>query len=69
MRKDEFPIVEKYCREKVVEELEKIKAELNNKSFTYSLTDNFENDIIICVIKISDMEKILDKHISELKGE
>lgn len=53
----------------IVEELEKIKAELNNKSFAYSLTDNFENDIIICVIKVSDMEKIIDKHISELKGE
>lgn len=56
-------------KETFIEELEKIKAELNNKSFAYSLTDNFENDIIIGVIKVSDMEKIIDKHISELKGE
>ena len=53
----------------IVKELEKIKTELNNKSFAYSLTDNFENDIVIGVIKVSDIEKILDNHISELKGE
>ena len=47
--------------------LEDIKTELNNKSFSYSLTENFENDIVIGVIKVSDMEKILDKHIKENK--
>ena len=47
--------------------LEDIKAELYNKSFAYSITDNFENDIVISVIKISDMEKIIDKHIKENK--
>lgn len=52
-----------------ITELEKIKAELYNKSFSYSLTENFENDIVIGVITVSDMEKILDKHISEMKKE
>ena len=51
----------------IVKELEKIKAEINDKSFAYSLTNNFENDIVIGVIKVSDMEKILDKHIKEMK--
>ena len=59
----------KEAQNDIIEELEKIKTELNNKSFAYSLTDNFENDIVICVIKVSDMEKVLDKRISELKGE
>lgn len=53
----------------IVKELEKIKTELNDKSFAYSLTDNFENGIVIGVITVSDMEKIIDTHISELKGE
>ena len=56
-------------KETFIAELENIKTELNDKSFAYSLTDNFENDIVIGVIKVSDIEKILDNHISELKGE
>lgn len=56
-------------RQDTITELEKIKAKLNNKSFSYSLTENFENDIVIGVITVSDMEKIIDKRIAELKGE
>ena len=57
------------ARNDVIEELENIKKELYNKSFSYSLTENFENDIVIGVITVSDMKKIIDNRISELKGE
>lgn len=59
----------KLCKLGTIAELKKIKEELNNKSFAYSLTDNFKKCTFYRAIQVSDMEKILDKHIAELKGE
>lgn len=35
MRRDKFPIVEEYCKDKIIEELEKIKGKI-------IINDNFE---------------------------
>ena len=61
MRKDEFPIVEKYCREKVVEELEKIKTEIMS-------IGNWREHYEMPIAYLSCLT-IVEHHISKLKGE
>ena len=76
MRKDEFPIVEEYCRDKIIKELEKVKAEIeeNGVWVRYNIegrTDRDIENIVEAVLKQAKESFIyrLDKHISELKGE
>ena len=59
MRKDEFPIVHEYCRQKIVEELEKIKAEIVE----------LEKKMGQGVFTVELASEIVNDHISELKGE
>ena len=65
MRRDEFPIVKEYCRDKVVAELEKIKQEIGRIQ-TEEGGDFLERPAIDIIY---ESQKILDNHISELKGE
>lgn len=63
MRRDEFPIVEEYCKDKVVSELEAIKAEIDTLYGVY--LSCFTERLVIK----SDVMRIFDEHISELKGD
>ncbi len=58
MRRDEFPIVEAYCKEKIILELENIKEEIHD----YLVSNWLSGDI---AAKETDI--ILDKHIKEIK--
>lgn len=67
MRKDEFPIVHEYCRQETIKKLEKIKVEILKKVWRDAqgqivTRDGFNHGIITAT-------DIIDKHISELKGE
>lgn len=64
MRRDEFPIVHEYCRQKIVEELEKIKSKINLEDADCQ----YEEDYVYG----SGLQKaieIIDDRIAELKGE
>ena len=84
MRRDEFPIVEEYCKDKVVAELEKIKAEIQEeKEYAYADFEQYKVDYLgvdreyVCDELPNDdfrygMERcieIIDKVIFGLKGE
>ena len=61
MRRDEFPIVEEYCKDKIKAELEEIKAEINKLWFTgYADKPKLDREEVI---------NILDKHIKEIDNE
>lgn len=64
MRRDEFPIVEEYCKDKIVEELEKVKAEIEEEKLDVDLDIGNET---IYNNAINDVLAILDKHIKENK--
>lgn len=64
MRRDEFPIVEEYCKDKIIEELEKVKAESKELAFLF---DDLSPDKEL-VVDLDNIEEVIDKHISELKG-
>ena len=59
MRKDEFPIVDEYCRRAKIEELEKIKAEIHDIKLELDC-DYYTGDKIT---------RLIEKHIEEMKGE
>lgn len=63
-------LVEKYddyCKQKIVEELEKIKAEMNVELFKeYSTEREFDSGYESCLKQQIDR---IDNHIKELKGE
>ena len=62
MRRDEFPIVEEYCKDKVVAELEKIRSQIIKKANSGQWSEP----------TIYGMQKavfIIDNELSELKGE
>ena len=59
MRRDEFPIVEEYCRDKVVEELVKIKSEIVE----------LEKKMGQGIFTVELASEIVNDHISKLKGE
>lgn len=61
MRRDEFPIVHEYCRQKIVKELEKIKAEIMS-------IGNWREHYEMPIAYLSCLT-IVEHHISELKGE
>lgn len=63
MRKEEFPIVDEYCRRAKIEELEKIKAKIELMDFDFG--DYYDNTDII----IEMVSKVINNHIKELKGE
>ena len=56
-------IVDRYCQKKTAEELEKIKAEIDTLYGVY--LSRFTERLVIK----SDVMRIFDEHISELKGE
>ena len=60
MRKNEIPIVKEYCRDKIIKELEKIKAEINEQMQVIN-DCLFDNDL-------KEAIEIIDNHIKELKG-
>ena len=64
MRRDEFPIVEEYCKDKIIEELEKVKAEIEEEKLDVDLDIGNET---IYNNAINDVLAILDKHIKENK--
>lgn len=61
MRKDEFPIVDEYCRRAKIEELEKIKTEIEE-------IDNIIHEHGATYINKYGIVKVFNNHISELKG-
>ena len=66
MRRNEFPIVEEYCKDKIIEELEKIKAEFEEIKCP---RDNPYNNETEYSVSMEELRELFDKHISELKGE
>ena len=71
MRKDEFPIVHEYCRQKIVEELEKIKADIigSCNNIAQEVSDLSYTRKIYVYEQLSEIKGAIDKHISELKGD
>lgn len=71
MRRDEFPIVEKYCKDKIIAELEKIKDEIGIycADCFLSISENDENCQRCNDTMFGSVLGIVDKHIVELKGE
>lgn len=71
MRRSEIPIVKEYCKDKIKEELEKIKAEIIKGKCKYCDIDAniqkcLEDHNSLC--DVDDILVIIDNHISELKG-
>lgn len=64
MRRDEIAIVHEYARQQTVQELEKIRAEIEELIQHCDTDYDFEE-----IYGIRQAIKIIDKHISELKGE
>lgn len=62
MRRDEFPIIEEYCKDKVVEKLEKIRQEI----YDIEEPDHDFEGFYYC---FEEALKVIDNHISKLKGE
>lgn len=67
MRKDEFPIVDEYCRRSKIEELEKIQHEIGNEFV--DLQDGSEEWRSYVNDAVLSCYEIVEKHIKELKGE
>lgn len=68
MRKEEFPIVDEYCRRAKIEELEKLKKRINQLSLGKWYVGRLDGK----TEEVASMEEInfvFDKRLSELKGE
>lgn len=69
MRRDEFPIVDKYCKDKIIKELNNIRAEIG----IYKLDCMLTCDNKICRDCNNNMfgsiYRIIDKHIKEIEKE
>ena len=67
MRKDEIPAIKEYCRQEKINELEKVKAKINNHSLGKWYVGKMDGQSEE-VITIEMVNRIFDKCISDLKG-
>lgn len=65
MRRNEFPIVKEYCKDKVVEEIEKIKTDIENLSKAYQTDYNTGEEYEY--LDREEVLQILDEYIKENK--
>ena len=63
MRRDEFPIVDKFAKDKVNDVLDKIRAEIDELEIYYD-NDYFSGNRD-ATFKCSDILEIIDKYIAE----
>lgn len=62
MIENKFLIIDEYCRQEIIEELERIKAEIEEDKKLYSYNEHIQKGHSNCI-------DIVNSHISELKGE
>ena len=68
MRRNEFPIVEEYCKDKIKAELEDIKAEIKMYENDCMLSCSNNDDCRDCNDNMfGSIYRIIDKHIKENK--
>lgn len=60
---------QKCQKEYAAKELEKIRAEIKEESYSIINIDGDFYDLVYRIVDIDDVNEIIDKHISELKGE
>lgn len=58
-----------YYKHFIIEELEKIKAEIKEESYSIINIDGDFYDLVYRIVDLDDINEIINKHISELKGE
>lgn len=58
-----------YNKQAIIKELKNIKTEIKEKSYSIINIDGDFFDLCYSIVDLEDIYGVIDKHISELKGE